>query len=107
MALGFFGYTAQAKGAPQPRWKSRRSQDGAPDAAFVAACASIESAIVAVTDVLAVWREVAQWPDAQPFTGGVFDAWPHRLARGLAVCRAEAQAVRDYLTSQQKAVAHG
>lgn len=90
--MGFFGYTAQAKGAPQPRWRAR---------------VDVEAAIVAVTDVLAVWREVAMWPDAPPFSGGIFDAWPHRLARGLAVCRAEAQAVRDYLAGQQRTVAHG
>lgn len=85
--MGFFGLTVQhgTKAAPQPRWKHRLDA--------LLACE-------AVVDVLAVWREVALWPEAPPFSGGVVD-WPARLSRGLAVCRAEAAAVRDYMRSQE------
>lgn len=81
--MGFFGYSLQAKAAPQPRWKG-----AAPD---------VTDAIAAVADVLEVWREVALWPDAPPFAGGVWTDWPARLARGLALCKSEARAVVDYL----------
>jgi hypothetical protein len=51
-----------------------------------------------VADVLEVWREVSRWPDSPPFTGGVFDAWPRRLTRGISLLRSESQAVVSYLT---------
>jgi hypothetical protein len=51
-----------------------------------------------VADVLDVWREVSLWPDSPPFTGGVFDAWPRRIARGIALLRSESHAVLSYLT---------
>lgn len=57
----------------------------------------IDEAHEAVADVLAVWREVARWPDAPPFTGGVFDDWPRRLAQGVAFLKGESSAVVAYL----------
>lgn len=50
-----------------------------------------------IADVLDVWREVSRWPDSPPFTGGVFDDWPRRLAHGVAFLRSESQAVLSYL----------
>ena len=88
-SLGRFGFTTQrakkgeAKaGPPQYRW------EGVVD---------IAEAQREVGDVLEVWREVSMWPDSQPFTGGVYDAWPRRLARGISFLRSESQAVLSYL----------
>lgn len=60
----------------------------------------VQEALEASRDVLAVWREAAQWPDVPPLSGGVWDAWPARLAQGLAVCRREAAAVTAILTEE-------
>lgn len=68
---------------PQYRWKG---------------VVDVDAAHLEVADVLAVWREVSQWPDSQPFTGGVFDAWPRRLAQGISFLRSESAAVFAYLT---------
>lgn len=57
----------------------------------------IEEAHREMADVLEVWREVSLWPDSPPFTGGVFEAWPRRAARGIAFLRSESQAVLSYL----------
>lgn len=50
-----------------------------------------------MADVLAVWRSVSLWPDAQPFSGGVWDSWPKRLADGVAFLAAESKVVTAYL----------
>jgi hypothetical protein len=50
-----------------------------------------------VADILEVWREVSRWPDAPPFTGGVFDEWPRRLSQGISFLKSESQAVLSYL----------
>lgn len=57
----------------------------------------VDEAHAAVADVLAVWREVSRWPDAAPFTGGVFDDWPRRLSQGIAFLKGESAAVVAYL----------
>lgn len=80
---GWFGWTAPArKGeAPQPRH---------------VAAVDIDEALAAVGDILDAWRACVAWPDAPPFSGGVLDSWPARMAEGLAVCRAEFEAVMMY-----------
>jgi hypothetical protein len=57
----------------------------------------VDAAHTELADVLAVWREVSRWPDSPPFTGGVFDDWPRRLAQGIAFLRGESAAVVAYL----------
>lgn len=66
----------------------------------------MDEAYDSVRDILTVWREVARWPDAPPFPGGVFEDWPRRISRGLAFLRAESKAVESYLQHQQ-GVSHG
>ena len=80
--------TPQAGLSPQPRHKTRLDP---------------LEAVAAVQDILEVWHRVSQWPDAQPISGGVWDAWPARLADGLAICRDEAAAVRSYLVHESEA----
>jgi hypothetical protein len=83
----FFGLTPKHKSSPQPRWRG---------------VVDIDEAHREVSDVLAVWREVARWPDAAPFAGGVWDDWPRRLAQGIAFLRGESAAVVAYLTSLEE-----
>lgn len=74
----------------------------------VSAEIDIDEAYAAVGDVLAVWREVSRWSDAPPFTGGVFDAWPRRIAAGIAFLRGESQSVTQYLLYlERKESKHG
>ena len=85
--MGFFGFTTQPfkDGKPQPaqpRWRGK---------------VDIDEAYEAVRDVLEVWRSVMQWPEAAPFSGGVWDSWPQRLAQGVAFLRMESKAVQAYL----------
>lgn len=72
----------QPKKSPQYRWKG---------------VVDVEQAKREVSDVLEVWREVSRWPDSPPFTGGVYDEWPRRLAHGISFLRSESQAVHAYL----------
>lgn len=85
--MGFFGFTTQPMkdGKPQPAQPRHR---GAVD---------IDEAYREVGDVLSVWRATSAWSDAAPFSGGVWDAWPQRIAQGLAFLKAEARAVQAYL----------
>lgn len=71
----------------RPRWKS---------------VVDVETAYAAVGDVLDVWREVARWPDAAPFSGGVWDEWPRRVAAGVAFLRGESEAVKEFLLHEAK-----
>lgn len=89
--MGFFGLTTQApkKGqttrpAAQPRFT---------------AIVDIDEAHTEVADVLQAWRSTSAWPDAQPFTGGVWD-WPQRVAQGLAFLKSESAAVVAYLREE-------
>lgn len=75
------------RAAPQFRWE---------------AVVDIDEAHEAVADVLEVWRATSRWGEAQPFTGGVWDAWPQRLAQGLAFLRGEMQAVVAYLRHEEE-----
>lgn len=43
-----------------------------------------------------------QWPQAQPFSGGVWDAWPARDADALAFARREWAVVQAYVTQERK-----
>lgn len=86
-ALGRFGFTVQPKkdGRPvAPQYRHKGVVD-------------IDEAHAEVGDILAVWRATSSWPDAPPFTGGVWDAWPARVAAGLAFLRSEVGAVTAYL----------
>lgn len=85
--MGFFGFTLKGKRV-EPRHRG---------------VVSIDAAYTAVGDVLAVWRDVSSWPDAPPFSGGVWDAWPRRLAQGIALLKAETQAITMYLQHQEAA----
>lgn len=91
--MGFFGYNVQAKGPPQPRWKGTREE---PRRAVV----DIDEAHEAVRDILKVWRSTSSWPDAPPFSGGVWDSWPQRMAQGLSFLRNEMKAVSAYLQEE-------
>jgi hypothetical protein len=53
-----------------------------------------------VADIVAVWRSTSQWVDAPPFSGGVWDSWPKRIADGLAFMRSEAAVVKAYLRQE-------
>ena len=83
-SIGYFGWTLSTKKgqSPQYRWKG---------------VVDLDTAREEVADVLAVWREVSRWPEAPPFTGGVFDEWPRRLAQGVSFLRSESAAVVAYL----------
>lgn len=49
----------------------------------------------------AFWRWQA-FPEAQPFSGGVLDAWPQRMAEALAFAKREWAVVVAYVTEQSK-----
>lgn len=74
----------QKKAAVEPRFK---------------AVVDIDEAHAEVADVLQAWRSTSAWPDAQPFTGGVWD-WPQRVAQGLSFLKSEAAAVVAYLREE-------
>lgn len=48
-----------------------------------------------VRDVLDCWTS-ARMHEAPAFSGGVVDAWPALMVDGLAVCRAEEDAIDDW-----------
>ncbi len=85
---GFFGWSPPCrKGeAPQPRFS---------------AVVDIDEALAAVGDIINAWRQCLAWPDAPPFSGGILDAWPARMAEGLAECRGEFEAVMAYRRSME------
>ena len=62
----------------------------------------LDDAREAVQDVLARWWTVLQWPDAQPYSGGVLDAWPARISDGLVICRQEWAAVMEMVKEEGK-----
>lgn len=84
---GFFGWTVQAP-SPQPRWAS---------------VVDIADACEAVADILEAFWSTVRWPNAPPFSGGVLDAWPHRMAEGLALAREEWAAVTAYARHEAQA----
>lgn len=92
---GFFGWTL-GEALPQPRWFRR---------------IDINRACAHVADVLDAFWAAAQWEGAPPYSGGVLDAWPARMADGLAVARQEwatVQAFRRYeANAARKDVKHG
>ena len=57
----------------------------------------IADACARVADVLDAFWATVRWPDAPPFSGGVLDAWPARLADGLGLARQEWAAVTAYV----------
>lgn len=85
--MGWFGWTAAFEAPPQLRWEAR---------------VDLGVALPAVRDVLQRWWTVLQWPSAPPFSGGVLDAWPARIADGLVICRQEWAAVQAVLTQEAK-----
>lgn len=82
---GYFGWTPSLEGPPQFRHRARVDLDAAKSA---------------VGDILGRFWTVLDWPSAPPFSGGVLDAWPSRLADGLAVCRKEWAAIQWMLQSE-------
>lgn len=82
-AHGFFGFSADG----QPRWK------GAVD---------VEEAMAEVGDVVDAFFAWLSWQDAPPFTGGVLDAWPARMAQGLAMAKREWAAIQAHVRKQAK-----
>ena len=83
---GFYGWTVGGT-TPQPRWAGR---------------VDVGTACARVADVLEVWWAVMRWPEAPPYSGGVMDAWPNRMAEALAVAKAEWQAVTAYLRHEAR-----
>ena len=90
-AHGFFGFTLTRTG-PQPRWRHK---------------VEVEQALQAAPDIREAFFAWLSWPEAQPFSGGLLDAWPARMARGLGFCRREWAAVKAFLESEGKEKGHG
>jgi hypothetical protein len=55
----------------------------------------IDEALAAAEPLLEVWWVVRKHPDAPPFSGGVWDAWPARDSDVCAIARAEEQLIWD------------
>ncbi len=91
--MGFFGWTPDGAGPLQMRWQAR---------------VDLERARRQVADITQRWWAMMAW-DAPPFSGGVLDAWPARLADGLAVCKSEWAAIQAALKAEaeQGKVPHG
>lgn len=90
---GLFGVTAGSP--PQPRWRGR---------------VDLDEAGRAVGDILERWWACLSWPAVPPYSGGVLDAWPARMAEGLSLCRQEWAAVQAAVTmeaEERKAVKNG
>lgn len=85
LAQGFFGFEVRA-GSASPRWSAR-------DIDF-------DEVQREVGDVLDAWVGSMKWPNVPPFSGGVLDAWPARLADGLAFAREEWALVRAYVLNE-------
>lgn len=83
----FFGYSPPGKG--QNSWQAGR-WSGRID---------IEEALAATEGLRGQLWKWLRWPDAQPFSGGVWDAWPARSADGLAFAKREWAMVQAYLRS--------
>lgn len=84
---GFFGWTVQ-RPSPQPRHL---------------ATVDVAEACERASDVLEAFWATLRWPNAPPFSGGVLDAWPARMADGLAVARDEWAAVQAYAQHEAQA----
>jgi len=82
---GFFGWEAGESGQPL-HW----------------ARVDVREALGESREVLEMWRETQKHPDAQPFTGGMLDAWPAWAADGLAIARIEVQRIRSYLQEARR-----
>ena len=84
-SAGFFGFTPGE--TPQPRWQH---------------VVDVEEAFEAAHDVREAFMRWMQWPDDAPFSGGVLDAWPARMADGLAFAKREWRAVQANESQQHK-----
>lgn len=84
-AHGFFGFSPGE--TPQPRWHGTMD---------------IEEAFTAAGDVREAFFRWMSWPDSPPLSGGVLDAWPARLAEGLAFARREWKCVQAYVSHTTK-----
>ncbi len=65
----------------------------------------IRQALAESEHALSLWYVVRKHPDSQPFSGGVFDAWPAWGAEVIAICRDEEFEIRRF--QQNKEQAHG
>lgn len=91
--VGFFGFNpGSSTSPPQYRWKGRLDIDVAREK---------------VADILERWWAVSAWPEAAPFSGGILDAWPSRLADGLAICRSEWAAIQLFLRWEKESERSG
>lgn len=99
----FFGYTPVPLTPKQMRAEMDALRNGLPVPPRVppqprhTEKVDIDEAFAAAGDILEVFSRCLQWPTAQPFSGGVWDAWPARLTEGLAFCRGEWTAVGAFL----------
>ena len=62
----------------------------------------INEALEAGRDILDRWVAWMEWPDSPPFSGGMLDSWPARLADGLALCRREWAAIQAFLKEEHR-----
>jgi hypothetical protein len=113
---GFFGINGLAgmrwgeevKGAP-PEEQARRS------AAFKTVREDFAHAFDEVQDVIDAFFRTLSFPESQPFSGGVLDAWPARMVDGLGLARREWQAIqmhhsnlaREQQRREEEAKRHG
>lgn len=46
-----------------------------------------------------LWAETQKHPDAQPYSGGMLDAWPALAVDALAIARDEVRIIRAFLAA--------
>lgn len=61
------------------------------------ATVDLDEALEVALPLLEVWWTVRKHPDAPPFSGGVWDAWPARDADVCAVAREEEERIWDFI----------
>lgn len=68
---------------------------------------NIVEALEVATPLLEPWWSVRKWPDAPPFSGGVYDAWPARDSDVCAVARDEEEAIWAFIEWRRASKAKG
>lgn len=69
---------------------------------------NINAAKRETAELVDLWLSARQHPDSPPFSGGVLDSWPDRLAQAIAVMNIEDDAVRALLQYEEReALSHG
>ncbi len=64
---------------------------------------NLDAALSSSGDILTRWWAMLSWPGVPPYSGGVLDSWPSRVAEGLALCRVEWQAVQAAVSAEYEA----